>query len=325
MKRLASLVLLIGSGACALAPAALAQSFPAKPIRLMVPFEPGAAGVDFAVRQMTPKMSEGLGQPVVIENRAGANGMIGAEMVSRAQPDGYTLLFTTPSTHITSVFLLKNMPFDPVKDFTPITAAVEPATCIVVHVAVPAGSMKEFIEYVRRNPGKLSYGSAGIGSTYHFAAERLKQAAGLDMVHVPYKSAPSSLTAVVSGQIEVSFSTVASVMPNVRAGKIRLLGVLERTRHPRFTDVPTVSETVPSFEKPASWFGFFGPRGLPPPILARLHTEIVKALNAPEVKARFDESGMFVIGNTPEQFAASIKRGYEVYGEAAKAAGVRPE
>ena len=324
MNRIASLVLGL-LGALALASASQAQSFPAKPIRVMVPFESGAAGVDFAVRQLTPRMSEGLGQPVVIENRPGANGMIGAEMVARAQPDGYTLLFTTPSTHITSVFLLKKMPFDPVKDFTPITVAVEPATCIVVHAAVPANSMKEFIEYVRRNPGKLSYGSAGVGSTYHFAAERLKQATGLDMVHVPYKSAPSALTAVVSGQIEVAFSSVASVMPHVRAGKIKLLGVLERSRHPRFADIPSVSETVPSFEKPASWFGFFGPAGLPRPILARLHDEIVKALNAPENKAKYDESAMFVIGNTPEQFAASIKRGYEVYGEAAKAAGVKPE
>jgi tripartite-type tricarboxylate transporter receptor subunit TctC len=302
-----------------------AQTFPVKPIRLMVPFEPGSLGVDYAVRQVTPKMSEGLGQPVVIENRPGANGMIGAEVVARAAPDGYTLLFTTPSTHITSVFLPKKMPFDPVKDFTPITAAVEPATCIVVHASVPAGNAREFLEHAKRNPGKLSYGSAGIGSTYHFAAERLKQAAELDMFHVPYKSAPSALTAVVSGQIQVSFTTLASAMPHARAGKVRILGVLERTRHPRYPDVPAVSETVPAFEKPASWFGFFGPGGLPQPVLARLNAEIVKALNAPEVRLKYEEAAMFVIGNTPEQFAASITRGYEVYGKAAKAAGVRPE
>jgi tripartite-type tricarboxylate transporter receptor subunit TctC len=212
-----------------------------------------------------------------------------------------------------------------VKDFTPISAAVEPATCIVVHASVPAGSAGEFLEHARRNPGKLSYGSAGIGSTYHFAAERLKQAAELDMLHVPYKSAPSALTAVVSGQIQVSFTTLASAMPHARAGKIRILGVLERTRHPRFPDVPAVSETVPAFEKPASWFGFFGPGALPQPVLSRLNAEIVKALNAPEVRAKYEEAAMFVIGNTPEQFAAAIRRGHEVYGQAAKAAGIRPE
>ncbi len=322
MEQLAKL---LAVGALLLALGAQAQSYPVKPIHLLVPFEPGAAGVDYAVRQITPRMSAGLGQPVVIENRAGANGMIGAEMVAHAQPDGYTLLFTTPSTHITVVFLRKTMPYDPVKDFTPITAAVEPATSLVVNAAVPVSSMQEFIAYVKQNPGKLSYGSAGIGSTYHFAAERLKQAAGLDMVHVPYKSAPSSVTAVVSGEIQVSFSTVASVMPHVRAGKIKILGVLERTRHPSFPDIPSVSETVPAFEKPASWFGFFGPAKMRPPVVARLHSEIVKSLNAPEVKARFEESAMFVIGNTPEQFAASIAKGYEIYGKAAEAAGIKAE
>ena len=304
---------------------AFSQAYPARPIRLMVPFEPGAAGVDYVVRLITPKMSEGLGQPVVIENRAGANGMIGAELVARAAPDGYTLLFTTPSTHVTSVFLLKKMPFDPVRDFTPISAAVEPATCIVTNVSLPVTTVAELIDYAKRNPGKLSYGSAGIGSTYHFAAERLKLAAGIDMVHVPYKSAPSSLTAVVSGQIQVSFTTVASAMPQVKAGKIRVLGVIERVRHPRFPDIPSVSETVPSFEKPASWFGYFGPAGLPQPIVARLNAEIVKSLNSREVSAKLEESAMFVIGSSPAEFAAALARGYEVYGEAAKAAGVKPE
>lgn len=302
-----------------------AQAYPAKPIRVTVPMEPGGAGVDYAARQVTSKMSEGLGQPVIVENRPGANGMIGSEMVARAAPDGYTLLFTTPSTHITSVFLIKKMPFDPVKDFTPISAVVEPATCIVVHASVPAASARQFLEYAKSNPGKLTYGSAGIGSTYHFAAERLRQAAGIDMLHVPYKSAPSALTGVLSGQIQVSFTTLASAMPHARAGKIRILGVLERTRHPRYPDVPAISETVPAFEKPASWFGFFGPGGLPQPVLKRLNAEIVKALNTPEVRLKYEESAMFVIGNTPEEFAASIRKGYEVYGEAARAAGVRPE
>jgi tripartite-type tricarboxylate transporter receptor subunit TctC len=326
MKRFSQSAFLAAAiAAFAAASSAHAQAYPAKPIRLSVPFVAGGIGVDYVARLLSPKIAEALGQPVVIENRPGANGMIGSEMVARAAPDGYTLLFTTPSTHITSVFLMKKLPFDPVKDFTPITATVEPATCIVVHTSVPARSVKELVEYAKRNPGKLSYGSPGIGSVYHLTAELFKQAADVDILHVPYKGAPQAVSDAAAGQIQVSFTTVANAMPHVRGGNLRILAVLEGSRYASLPDVPTVGETVPGFEKPASWFAFFGPAALPQPILGRLHGEIIKAMNAPDVKAKFDEAAFAVIGNTPAEFAAMLKRNFEVYGRAAKAAGVKPE
>lgn len=320
--RIASGVL---ASACALLPlAGAAQTYPAKPIRVIVPTAPGP-GVDQVARVLGPGMSENLGQPIVVENRAGANGILGTEQVVRSPADGYTIVLATPSMVITAVFLIKNLPYDPAKDLAPISAAVEPATSIIVHPSVPANNVREFVDWAKRNPGKVSYGSAGIGSVFHMVGELFNQAAGIEMTHVPYRSAPPSVAAVVAGEIQVAYSAMSTTLPQHRAGKVRILAVLEGGRFARLPDIPTVGESLPGFEKPASWFGFFAPSATPQPVIRRLNGAIVKALNAPDVRSKFEDSALTVIGNTPEQFSAMMKNGFQVYSKAIKAAGLKPE
>lgn len=325
MKRLIWIGTWIGLGLAALAPvAARAQAWPARPVRIVVPFPAGSA-LDLVARMVAPRMQEAYGQPVVVENRVGANGMIGSEMVARSPPDGYTIQIGTPGTHVTSIFLNKNVPYDPVKDFTPIAAAVEPATCVVVNPSLAVHSIRELIDYAKRNPGKLSYGTSGIGSVFHLAGVLFNQTAGVDLVHVPYKGVAPAMTDVVAGRILVNFTSVADAMPHIKAGKARMLAVLEPKRYPGLPEVPTVTETLSAFQKPATWFGFLGPAGLPQPILARLNGEIVKAITASDSRARLEGMGLNVIANTPEQFAALIRSGIEQYGRIVRSAGIQPE
>ena len=302
---------------------ATAQGFPSKPIRMIVPFPPG--GVDTTGRLLAQKMTENLGQAVVLENRGGANGMIGSSEVARAAPDGYTMLMTTPSTHITAVFLSKNVPFDPVKDFTPICMAVEPVTVLVVNSTVKASNVKELVDLARRNPGKLSYASSGIGSAFHLMGELFKTTANIDVLHVPYKGTGPMLSDVVAGRIDMTFVALNSALVQEKSGKLKILGVAEGTRYARMPDLPSASEIVPGFEKPSSWFGFFGPAAMPRPLVDRLNAEIIKAVNAPDVRAKLDEGGFAIHNSTPEQFAAAMKKGFEQYGNAVRIAGVKPE
>jgi len=293
-------------------------------VRIVVPFPPGN-GTDILARLMAPKTTQALGQPVLVENRGGANGMIGAEAVAHAVPDGYTILFTSPSTHVTSIFLSKNLPYDPVRDFTPITAAVEPVTVMIVNPSVPASSVKELIAYAKAHPGKLDYSSPGIGAVFHMSGELFKLGAGVDIVHVPYKGASPALAGVIAGEVSIGFNSLASVLPHMRSGKVKVLAVLEANRYPGLPQVPSIGEFVPGFEKPASWFGLFGPAALPAPVLARLHEEIVKSLKERDVSSKIDELAMSVVANTPEQFSAMIRAGIEQYGRLIKAAGIQPE
>jgi len=325
MRGLLRLVLLLVSGAGLAAPdSAYSQSWPARPVRIIVPFPPGN-GTDILARLMMPKMAQGLGQAVIVENRGGANGMIGAEAVAHAAPDGTMILFTSPSTHVTSIFLSKNLPYDPIKDFTPITAAVEPVTVMTINPSLPVNSVKELIEYAKKNPGKLNYSSPGVGAVFHMSGELFKLGAGVDIVHVPYKGASPALAGVIAGEVSIGFNSLASVLPHLRSGKLKVLAVLEAKRYAGLPQIPSIGEVVPGFVKPASWFGFFGPAALPPPVLARLHEEIVKTLNAPDVHAKIDELAMTVIGNTPEQFSVMLKTGIDQYGRLIKAAGIQPE
>jgi tripartite-type tricarboxylate transporter receptor subunit TctC len=302
-----------------------AQGYPSKPIRMVVPFAGGGSGVDYAAQLFKSKLADALGQPVVIDNRAGANGMIGSANVARSAPDGYTILFTTPSTHITAVYLSKHVPYDPVKDFTPLSASVEPVSAIAVNPQVPATNVKELVEYARRNPGKLSYSSSGIGSVFHLTGELMKQMAGIDLLHVPYKGSIRSLTDLQSGQISMTLSAVSPQIPHHRAGKMRIIAVLENQRFSGLPDVPTVGESLPGFEKPASWFGFFGPAGMQPAVVHRLGTEMARMVTAPDILPKLEEGGYAAIGNSPQEFAALIKAGFDVYGRAVKAAGLKPE
>ena len=303
---------------------AWAQPYPSKPLKIVAPFPPGST-IDLSARLIGAKMSERLGQPVIVENRVGAGGVIGATLVARAAADGYTLLFTTPSTHVIAFFFSKNLPYDPIKDFTPITAAMDSFQGLAVGTAVPVGSLQELVEYAKSNPGKLTYGSAGMGTEFHLAGELFKKAAGVDILHVPYKSAAQALPGTAAGQISMTFSTVSSQLPFMRSGKVRIVGILNTNRYPGLPDVPTITEIVPAFDKPPAWQGFFGPAELPRPIVLRLNAEIKAALGTPDVRRTLDGNGQRAIANSPEEFLAMIKKGLEATGHAIKAAGIKVE
>jgi tripartite-type tricarboxylate transporter receptor subunit TctC len=316
MRQLAYVFLFVAAGA-------LAQAQP-RPLKIVVPFPPGN-GTDILARLMAPKLIAAMHHAVIVENRGGANGMIGAEVVAHAAPDGTTILFTSPSTHVTAQFLSKNLPYDPVKDFTPITAAVEPVTVMTINPSLPVNSVKELIAYAKANPGKLNYSSPGVGAVFHMSGELFKLGAGVDIVHVPYKGASPALQGVIAGEVAIGFNSLASVLPHLRSGKLKVLAVLEAKRYPGLPDVPSMGEALPGFEKPASWFGLFGPAGLPPATLARLHDELVASLKDRDVSAKIDELAMTVIANTPEQFSVMLKTGIDQYGRLIKAAGIQPE
>ncbi len=300
-----------------------AQGWPARPISIVVPFPPGP--LDVVARLVGPKMSEALGQPVVIDNRAGANGTIGSLFVARAAPDGYTILSGTVGTHVTSVHLTRNLPYDPVNDFTPIVASVEPATCLVVNSALAVNSVQELIDLVKRRPGELSYGTSGVGSIFHLMGELFNQTAGAKITQVPYRGVGPAMQDVVGGHIPIVFTSVSTALPNLSSGKIKVLAVLEPVRYSRMADIPSISEMLPAFRKPSSWFGYLGPPGLSPEVVARLNREIVKGLTAPDVRSKLEELGYTIIGNSPADFAALIRDGIERYGAIIKAAGIQPE
>ncbi|MFM9966912.1 MAG: Bug family tripartite tricarboxylate transporter substrate binding protein [Burkholderiales bacterium] len=302
----------------------MAQSYPAKPIKVIVAVAPGP-GVDYVARALGPKMVEDLGQPLVFENQAGGNGVIGSAAVARAAPDGYTLLMATPSMIITAMMLTKGIPYDSNKDFAPVTAAVEPYTSLIVHPGVPASNVRELVEWVKKNPGKVSYASSGIGSVFHMVGELFNQAAGTDILHVPYKSVPPAVQAVVANEVPMTFAAVSNALPQVRGGKVKMLGILEKSRFPRMADMPTVGESLQGFEKPPSWFGYLAPAGTPPAILNRIQNSVVKAMASPEVRTSFDDLALGIIGNTPAEFSAQIKSGFAVYARAIKIAGLKPE
>jgi tripartite-type tricarboxylate transporter receptor subunit TctC len=310
---------------CIGAPPAAAQGWPtAKPITMVVPFPPGPA-LDLVARLVGAKMGEALGQTVVIDNRSGANGTIGSSLVARAAPDGYTLLAATAGTHVTAVHLLKNLPYDPVKDFTPIVAAVEPATCLAVNSALPVNTVEELIAYAKARPDELSYGSSGVGSVFQMMGELFNQTAGVRIKHVPYRGVAPAMQDVVAGHIPMVFISVSNALPAIQTGRVKILAVLEPTRYARLPDVRSMTEIIPAFQKPSSWFGFLGPAALPREIVTRVNTEMVKALAAPDVVAKLDDAGMAVIGGTPEQFAALMQDGIARYGAIIKAAGIQPE
>ena len=304
---------------------AVAQTWPAaRPVTMVVPFPPGPA-LDLVARLVGGKISDALGQTVVVENRSGANGTIGSSLVARATPDGYTLLAATAGTHVTAVHLMKHLPYDPLKDFAPIVAAVEPVTCLAVHSAVPVDTVEELIAYARSHPDELSYGSSGLGSVFHMMGELFNQTAGVRIKHVPYRGVAPAMQDVISGHIPMVFISVSNAIPAMQTGRVKILAVLEPTRYPKLPQVRSMSESVPAFQKPSSWFGFFGPAGLPREIVTRLNIEMVKALNASDVRGKLEDNGMTVIGGTPEQFGALMQDGIVRYGAIIKATGIQAE
>jgi tripartite-type tricarboxylate transporter receptor subunit TctC len=315
--------------ACLLPAAASAQTpsqtWPtAKPITIVVPVPPGPT-VDLIARLVAAKLQVALGQTVIVDNRSGANGMIGSAMVAHAAPDGYTLLAATPASHVTAVHLMKNLPVDPVKDFTPLMAAVEPVTALIVNAGLPVNSVQELIAYAKANPGKLSYGSSGIGSVFHLTGELFNRTAGVNIVHVPYRGVSQPMQDVAAGQIQLLHISLSSARGALSSGKAKVLAILEPQRYSKMPDVPSITEILPAFRKPSTWFGFFGPAHMPPEIVARLSTEMRNAINAPDVKAKIEDNDMTIIADTPEEFAALQKEGIEQFGEIIKDAGIQPQ
>jgi len=302
---------------------ASAQEFPSKPLHLIVPYPPGAS-TDILGRLVGAKLSASLGQPVIVENRAGASGNIGSAYVAKQPGDGYTFQVATDATHTTNSHLAKDFPYDPIKDFTPLTAAAANIIVLVVLPTFPARNVAELIEYAKKNPGRVTYGSSGVGSPHHLSGELLGQMTGTTLVHVAYKGGAPAVTDVLGGQISMLFSSLVSVMPLIQGGKLRALAVTDSKRYAELAQVPTIGETVPGFEM-TSWLGFFAPAHVPPAIAKRLNEEIVKVINQPDSRSKLESAGLVPIGNSQEEFAAMVKSDYEKRGKLISSAGIKGE
>lgn len=301
-----------------------AQAYPVKPIRVINPYTPGG-GVDALLRPLTQKMAESLKQTMPVDNRPGANGMIGVELASKAPPDGYTLVVGTTGALCMNVSIYPKVPYDPVKDFAPISNFAESAFILSVHPSVPAKTIREFIALAKAQPGKVTYATFGIGSSAHLGTELFSMLAGIKMVHVPYKGSVPATTDLVAGQVMMSLDSMQSVMPLIREKRLRALGIAAAKRSPAAPDIPTISESgVPGFEV-GSWYGLLAPANTPREIVARLHAEVVKALAAPEVRDRIVSFGAETVGNTPDEFAAQIRSDIAKWAKVTRTANIRAE
>jgi len=302
--------------------AAHAQPYPSRPIRSIMTV---AGGADIIARLVAQGLTQSLGQPVVVETQSGAGGAIGAEAVARAAPDGYTIMLTSASALVMNRFLSKSARLDPLKDFTPITKAFETVALVVTSPALAVGSVRELVEYAKRHPGKLSYGTSGIGTTHHLSGESIRLLTGIDWVHVPYKGGPPVITDLIGGEIQVGFSILATAAPFIASGKIKILAVNAAKRYHVIRDVPTVAEQLPGYEAPSTWGGYFGPAGMPQGVVNRLHDEIVRILSSPEVRAKSEDIGFPIATSTPDELTATIRRDIEYTARIVKAIGIRPE
>lgn len=316
-------ITLLALGVVAAALPASAQEYPSRPISIVSAQASGGAS-DTVVRAVQERLQAALGQPIVMENRPGASGNVGAAQVARAVPDGYTLLVGTDAIMTSNVHLFKSMPFDPVKDFAPITNAGANIIVLAVHADVPVKSVAELVGYARANPGKIQFGSSGVASPHHLAGELLKLKTGIDIVHVPYRGGALSANDLAGGHIAMAFLSYSSVAALIPTGKVRILAVVEKTRYAALQDIPTVGETIPGFEM-SSWLGFFAPAGTPSPVVTRLHDEMVKILNVDQVKERLAAVGLAVVAGTPADLAETIRNGIAVRGELVKAAKIEPQ
>ena len=303
--------------------AAQSQAYPAKPVRMITQFGPGSSG-DTLVRIFAQPLSELMGQPVVVENQAGAGGVVAAQQVARSTPDGYMLMAGTSSTQVIRRFMSKTMPFDPVKDFTPISQLIQSVTTIVVAPSLPVSNLKELIDYAKANPGKIAYGTSGVGSEHHLSGEQIAQLTGAQMVHIPYKGSLQALLDVAGDRLPMAFSILSVALPQVKTGKVRLIAVVREKRSERIPDVPALPEAVPGFEPPPSWTGLLGPANLPAAILNRISSDTIRALNRPDTRQKLDAQGLDVVGSTPEEFAALIQRQTELVARIVKGAGIQP-
>jgi tripartite-type tricarboxylate transporter receptor subunit TctC len=318
MHRLIPALLLATSAA-----SALGQAYPTKPIRVVVPYPPGGA-LDLTARLLQGPLASQLGQPLVIETRTGATGVIGAEFVARSAPDGYTLAYTVVSDLVLRKYVAKNFSLDLLRDFSPVTPLVQSPSCLVVSDASPAGNLRDFLDYVRRNPGRWNFGTPGVGGSQHLTGELLRTH-GYDMVHVPFPGLAQAGQGLLSGQVQMAVSNFATLRPLLREGRVKVIAVAQSKRYEGAADVPTVAEAIPGFEMPDSWFGYLAPGGMSAPILARLNSEIRRASRTPEFAAKVHDYDLSVLTMSPEDTAAFIKAADAGFARITSAAKIVPE
>ncbi|MEP7068459.1 MAG: tripartite tricarboxylate transporter substrate binding protein [Usitatibacter sp.] len=301
-----------------------ADGYPAKPIRFVVPY-PAGGPLDTVARLLGQKVSESTKQPVIVDNKPGAGGNIGADAVAKSPADGYTILMGAVATHAINPTLYGNLPYDAVRDFTAVTQVASTPNLLVVNPAVPASTVREFIAYAKANPGKLNFGSGSTGSAGHLAGELFKSMAGVDMTHVPYKGAAPAMNDLIGGQIQLMFDNLASSLAQVRGGKIRALAVTTARRSALAPELPTIAESgLPGFDI-STWFGVFVPAGTPREVVDRLHAEFAKALAAPDIREKLRNLGAEPVASSPEEFAAYIRAEGDKYARVIKASGARAD
>ena len=323
-RLLRAIAVLAGIAAIAVAASSAAQApaYPTKPIRLVVPFPPGGA-TDIIARAVAQKLSETWNQSIVVDNRPGAGGNIGTELVAKAAPDGYTLEMGTVGTHAINGSLYAKIPFDHVKDFAPIILVAGVPNVLVVNAALPVNSVQELIAYGKANPGKLNFASSGNGTSTHLSGELFKVMTGVQMTHVPYKGSAPALQDLLAGQVQLMFDNLPPSLPQIKAGKLRALAVTSATRAPALPDVPTVAESGLAGFEASSWFGLLAPTGTPPAIIAKINEEVVKWLASPEGKEKLAAIGANPAGGPPEDFARHIQAETAKWAKVVKASGAK--
>ncbi|MEO8203045.1 MAG: tripartite tricarboxylate transporter substrate binding protein [Betaproteobacteria bacterium] len=318
----ALLRLLLAAAVLVFAGSALAQTWPSKPVRLIVPYPPGGSA-DILARAIGQKLAERLGQQVVIDNRPGAGTAIGAEATAKAAADGYTVMLGTVSSHAINPALTPGLKYDPVKDFAPVSLVASIPFALIVHPSLPVHSVKELIALAKSKPGALNFSSAGTGTSNHLAGELFKSMTGTFMVHIPYKGSAPALTDLIGGQVQLMFDLVLTTAPHVKSGAVRALAVTGRERSAALPGVPTVAESgVPGYEVSA-WFGIFAPAGTPAAVIGTLNAETVKALRQPDLRDRMASQGAEPVTSTPEQFAAYVKEELAKWTRVVKASGMK--
>lgn len=310
--------------ALALSSAALGQAYPTRPIRMIVAYPPGG-GTDIVGRVVAQKLAEALGQAVVVENRGGASGNIGTELAARAAPDGYTVLMGNVAPNAINVSLFKNLPYDPVADFAPVTLVASTPNILVVHPSTPARTVKEVIALAGAKPGTLNFASAGVGSSSHLAGELFRILAGAEIVHVPYKGAGPAMVDVLSGRVQLYFATMPAAMPHVKSGKLAAVAVTSARRSPALPDVPTIAESGVAGYEASTWYGLLAPAHTPGAAVARLHQATVKILADAALREKLAGQGFEPIGDSPGEFGAYIKSEIAKWAKVVRDAGIRPE
>ena len=303
---------------------ASAQDWPSRQIRIVTPLAAGGAA-DIVARSVGDVLADNVKKPVVIENRPGGGGSLAASMVANAEPDGTTLLLGAAAGLTIGPVLNKNLPYDPFNDLTPLTMDVELPICLVVAPAFPANNMAELIAYAKANPGKLSFGSSGTNTTHHLAGELLKVAAGIDIVHIPYRGGNPAMTDLLAGNILLLFATLSTARPYIKSGKVKVLGVVEAQRSRAWPNIPTIGETVKGYAVPASWVGFLAPGKMPAALTQKINAELVRAIKLPKVTKRLEDAGFEIVTTTPDEFAATLKADIERYKKITTDAGIKPQ